>query len=91
MTYDGPMKPDLADPAHRKAYKKELRGVAVGWRFAGLALVGAGGAPLVYAQLRGVPEGVLQMAWMALGAGWVLVVAGIVVRTRYHRARMAEE
>jgi hypothetical protein len=28
---------------------------------------------------------------MALGAGWVLVVAAIVLRTRYHRARMRDE
>lgn len=85
------MKPDLADPVQRKAYRQELRGVAVGLRFAGLALVGAGGAVLAYAQFYRIPEGMLHIAWMALGAGWVLVVAGIVRRTRYHRARMAED
>jgi hypothetical protein len=85
------MKPDLADPAQRKAYKKELRGVAAGWRFAGLALVGAAAPVLIYAQYRGLPEGALRIAWMALGAGWVLVVAAIVLRTRYHRARMRDE
>ncbi|HEX6375648.1 MAG TPA: hypothetical protein VFZ91_07995 [Allosphingosinicella sp.] len=84
------MRPDLSDPQQRAAYQQELRAVASRWRLAGFILVCAGAAALVYAQYERLPELGLRAALMALGAGWVLLLTGIILRLRHHRRRMAE-
>ena len=79
---DHPLPPNLDDAVERQAYRRELRGVAIGWRLFGFALLAA--AVLVYGwhpQARG--------AWISL---FLLALAALAVavvkRTRYHRRRM---
>ena len=78
-------KPDLRDPAQRNAYRAELRRVYRGWRWLGLALVVAGLAAMLW---RG--EGFDRLSLGLVAAGWAILVAVIVLRTRYHRRRMSE-
>lgn len=83
--------PDLSDPAAREAYRGELRRLARGPRWFGLLLVALGAGGLVYAQTQSLHGGLLRpAAWTALAAGWTILIAVIVYRTRYHKARMAE-
>lgn len=84
------MKPDLSNPVARAAYKSELRGLARGWRLLGFALILAGVAAQFYLRTQGIAGGPLWPAsWTAIAAGWVIFIAVIVYRTRYHKARMA--
>ncbi len=84
--------PDLNTEDGRAAYRKELRGVALPIRWGGLALIvlGAVLALMVRNNILGLTNSVLPVAYAALGLGWGLVLAGIVIRTRYHRRRLAE-
>lgn len=80
--------PDLSDPAQRAAYRRELRGVVRPLRYAALALL-LGGTGGIYwhryiADQPGYPA--WGVAVMALGVAGI--ITGIVIRTRYHRARM---
>ena len=75
--------PNLKDPQERAAYRRELIRLHRGWRWLGLAIVCAG---VAWVFVRG--EG-----WDATGialeiAGWAILVAVIVMRSRYHRRRM---
>lgn len=84
------MRPNLDDPAARVAYKSELRGLARAPRWIGFALVALGAGGLIYAQTRGIAIGPLRpFAWAAIAVGWLNMIAAIVYRTRYHKARMA--
>lgn len=84
------MRPDLADPAQRAAYRAELRRLARGWRLAGFVLILAGVAAQFHLRSRGIGGGALWAAsWTAIAAGWAIFIAVIVYRTRYHKARMA--
>ena len=86
------MRPDLSDPAARAAYKLKLRALARGWRPPGFALILLGVAGQFWLRGQGVDEGGLWAAsWTAIAAGWVVFIAVIVYRTRYHKARMAED
>jgi len=82
------MRPNLDDPAAAAAYRAELRRVAIGWRLLGFALV-AGGAALLLASDPDAPT--RRYAWIALAAGWAILIGVIVYRTRYHKARMTED
>ena len=85
------MRPNLSDPAARKAYRRELLRFRRRWRWAGIALNCAGLAALLYSQLEGPPRPVLRMAgWGLIAMGFAIFAYVIVTRTRYHRARMAE-
>jgi hypothetical protein len=77
--------PNLADPAARAAYRGELRRLAPGWRLLGFVLV-AGGAGVLLASDPDAPA--RRYAWIALAAGWTVLIGVIVYRTRYHRMRM---
>lgn len=81
--------PNLKDPAERAAYRRELRGVARGVRLAGVTLAVIG-ALLSLARARLWPElprgAVLAVILLGLGT----MAAGVVIRARYHRARMRE-
>ena len=75
--------PNLEDPEERAAYRRELVRLHRGWRWLGLAIVCAGVA-WVLERGRG---------WDAVGiaaqvVGWSILVAIVVMRTRYHRRRM---
>ena len=78
--------PDLADPAGRAAYRRELRGLVPWVRYGGmaLALVGAG-----VAVIEPSWPGALALAIIALG--FAMMVAAIAIRTRYHARRMRGE
>jgi hypothetical protein len=84
--------PDLNTEDGRAAYRKELRGVALPIRWTGLALIvlGAVVALMVRFGVLGLSNGVLPVAYAALALGWALVLAGIVIRNRHHRRRLAE-
>ena len=84
------MRPDLADPEARAAYKRELRGVARGPRYAGLALIALAAVGLFYTRWQGIEDSALRLAsWIALGLDWLVSLAGSAIRTRYRRERMA--
>jgi hypothetical protein len=86
------MRPDLSDPAARAAYKEELRGLARGWRLLGFLLILGGVAGQFYLRGQGGGERWQWAAsWTAIAAGWLIFIAVIVHRTRYHKARMAED
>lgn len=78
--------PDLADPAGRAAYRRELRGLVPWVRYGGmaLALVGAG-----VAVIEPSWPGAIALAIIALG--FAMMVAAIAIRTRYHARRMRGE
>lgn len=85
-------KPDLASAEGRRAYGAELAGVARGWRWTGLSIV-------ALAAVGWVARAKLHLPWesplgigtiAALVLGWGLAIVGVVKRTRYHRARMAD-
>lgn len=86
------MRPNLEDPAARAAYKSELRRLARVPRGIGFALVALGVGGLIYAQTRGIVTGPLRpLAWAAIAVGWLNLIAAVIYRTRYHKARMAED
>jgi hypothetical protein len=86
------MRPDLSDPAARAAYKAELRGLARGWRLLGFLLILAGVAGQFYLRGEGMTGTVpMALTWATIAAGWVVFIGVIVRRTRYHKARMAED
>ena len=85
------MRPDLSDPAARAAYRAELRSLARGWRMLGFVLILLGVAGQFYLRAKGIGGGGAWAAsWAAIAAGWLIFIAVIVHRTRYHKARMAE-
>ncbi len=75
--------PNLADPAERAAYRRELRGLVPWVRYTGmaLALLGAG-----IAVLEPTWPGAIALVFIA--CGFAMMVAGIGIRTRYHKHRM---
>lgn len=79
--------PDLKDPAALAAYRRELRGVLPVFRRIAVATAVLGG---FYAIAR-VQLALDWPAWpgrVAVIAGLVMMAIAIVIRTRYHRARM---
>ncbi|NBB51886.1 hypothetical protein GVN24_26740 [Rhizobium sp. CRIBSB] len=82
-------RPDLQSEEGRAAYRKELRQVALPVRWTGLGLIVVA-AIWVLAARDGALAGTLIFAYGLLAAGWALVVAGVFMRTRHHRRRMAE-
>ncbi|MEZ0242709.1 MAG: hypothetical protein ACAH11_05000 [Sphingomonas sp.] len=83
--------PDLQSPEGRRAYRAELMRVARFWRWTGLALVTLAAVGFVQVARLDLPWsstlGAATLAGMAIG--WGLVIVGIYLRTRYHRARMS--
>jgi len=77
--------PNLDDPEQRRAYRRELRGVARLLRWTGLALVLLGTAGLL---IGGPQDWWTGPSWFSLAIGAALTLAGVVQRTRYHRRRM---
>lgn len=85
-------RPDLSNPEARKAYRAELLRVARGWRWTGLALVTLSAIGIVQLARLDLPwSSTLGIAVIAaLVIGWGIAGVGMVKRTRYHKARMAE-
>ena len=77
-------RPNLSDPAAQKEYRRELRAYLRPWRMAGLLLV-IGACFWLLFRDRESP-----VAWAAMIGGWAILIAIIVLRTRYHLRRMRE-
>ena len=78
-------RPDLEDAEQRRAYRRELRGVARPWRLLGFTLILAG---IIVVLIRGAGFDPLSVALVA--AGWAVFIYVIVARSRHHKQRMAE-
>jgi hypothetical protein len=78
--------PDLSDPAQRAAYRRELLGIARPIRYLGVAMAVVGATLLVIdATVTPLPKG---LPWAVIGAAFVLMLAAIAMRARYHNRRM---
>lgn len=81
--------PNLNDPTERKAYRRELMGVAQGLRRTGVALAVLGSALiLVNAYWTPIPN---LFTLAAIVGGFALMLMGIGARTKYHKRRMRGE
>lgn len=78
--------PNLKDPEERRAYRRELLGVAKGYRRSGVALAVLGCALIVINALGTPIPNIVTLA--AIVTGFALMVMGIGTRTRYHKRRM---
>lgn len=78
--------PDLTDPAARTAYRRELRNVARPVRYLGLALAFA--ALAAAGARHWVPRLPVAVPVFLIAVAALHVAAGVVLRTRHHRARM---
>lgn len=83
-------RPDLSSSEGLTAYRQELRGVAKPLRLSAFALVIIGALVVVAAIWLSIPHWMINAGYVALGTGWILMVAAVFIRTRYHRRRMAE-
>ncbi|MFZ5796564.1 MAG: hypothetical protein ACRCS5_10250 [Sphingomonas sp.] len=81
--------PNLNDPAERAAYQKELRMVTRPIRWMGVALAIAA-AVLAGLRARYWPEMPMILPLFLIGMAILHVLAGVVVRMKYHRVRMGE-
>lgn len=79
--------PNLTDPAELKAYRRELRGVARGWRYSGIALAVIGAALLVARSRHLIAVHVLVPILIVVVA-IVLISVAILIRTTYHMRRL---
>ena len=80
--------PDLNDPVQRAAYARELRMVARPVRYLGLALA-VGAAVLAGLRARYWPHLPVVLPLFLLGVAALHLFAGIVIRAKYHQARMS--
>jgi hypothetical protein len=85
------MRPDLNDPAEREAYRRELRRLMRVPRILGLLLVVVGTGLVIYARRAGAEGPLMAIGWSLVAFGWLNLFLIIYYRTRYHRARMAED
>lgn len=79
--------PNLNDPAERAAYRRELQGIARPISYTGITFVLLG-VVLAIVRLQWWPDLPVLVPMAALALGAFNMVAGIVMRTRYHQARM---
>ncbi len=79
--------PNLNDPAERAAYQKELRMVARPIRWLGVALAIAG-AVLAGLRARYWPHVPAILPLFLIGMAALHLLAGVVIRLKYHQARM---
>lgn len=79
--------PDLNDPVQRAAYRAELRMVARPLRWMGVALAVVG-ALLAALRARYWPQLPMILPLFLLGVAALHMLAGIIVRAKYHQARM---
>ncbi|WP_242183421.1 hypothetical protein [Sphingomonas sp. CARO-RG-8B-R24-01] len=80
-------RPKLNDPAERAAYQRELRMVArpVRWLGVALAIVAA---ILALVRARYAPQIPMILPLFLLGIAALHMIAAIVIRMKYHQARM---
>ena len=77
-------RPDLHDPDERLEYRRELRAYLRPWRMLGLVCVICAGYWLLFQDWDS------PRAWTFMIAGWAILIAIMVLRTRYHKRRMSE-
>ena len=77
-------RPNLSDPTALNEYRRELRAYLRPWKMAGLFLVIGASFWLLFRD-RESPA-----AWAAMLGGWAILIAIVVLRTRYHLRRMRE-
>ena len=82
--------PDLETEEGRAAYRRELRGVGLPVRAAGLALILLAAVFVVLASrgMLGLSEDAVVIGYGMLAFGWALVITAVFIRTRHHRQRM---
>lgn len=85
------MRPNLGDPADLAAYRQELRRLMRVPRLIGLLLIAIGTGMVLYARFAGINGVLMAVGWGMIGFGWLNLFLIIYYRTRYHRARMAED
>lgn len=85
------MRPNLSDPAARAAYQQELRRLMRVPRIIGLLLVVIGTGMVLFARFGGIGGLLAPIGWGVVAFGWLNIVLIIYFRTRYHKARMAED
>ena len=85
------MRPNLDDPAERTAYRQELRQLMRVPRILGLLLVVIGTGIVIYATRAQAGGALKAIGWGVVAVGWLNLFAIIYYRSRYHRARMAED
>ncbi|HYD12781.1 MAG TPA: hypothetical protein VEC11_08025 [Allosphingosinicella sp.] len=84
-------RPNLDDPAELAAYRQELRRLMRVPRILGLLLVAIGTGIVIYAQRAGIEGALKPIGWALVAFGWLNLFLIIYYRSRYHRARMAED
>ncbi|HEX6740851.1 MAG TPA: hypothetical protein VF079_03530 [Sphingomicrobium sp.] len=85
--------PDLSNPEELRAYRRELMAYQRPARLIGLMIVIGGLAMAFWPRISGrwVMVGSIslqQIGWILILVGWVVLIAVIVSRSRYHRRRM---
>lgn len=79
--------PDLTDPAERAAYARELRGIARGVRYGGIAIALAGVA-LALMRAKVWPQIPMVAVIVVVALGAMLMLTALALRIAYHAARM---
>jgi hypothetical protein len=86
---EGP--PDLSTDKAKRAYRAELRAVANGWRWSGVALIFAAMIGVIYNlqtyQRHGTPLEIASLVLMAVGLA--LFGVAFVKTNAYHRRRIS--
>ena len=85
------MRPNLDDPAERAAYRRELRRLMRVPRLFGILQVAIGTGLVLYARSAGIGGALPLIGWALVAFGWLNLFLIIYYRTRYHKARMAED
>lgn len=81
--------PNLDTNEARDAYRAELRAIARGPRLLGFIIVIAGAGILITSKSAETPAPwLLNLGWLVLGAGWLILLYAMIQRTLYHRRRM---
>lgn len=82
--------PDLSTEEGRAEYRRELRRVALPYRWGGLGLILAAALVVVGASRGVLPEQATLVGYAMLAGGWALVILAVFLRTRHHKRRLAE-
>lgn len=82
--------PDLSTEQGRADYRRELRRVALPYRWTGLGLILAAALVVVGASRGVLPEQATLVGYAMLAGGWALVILAVYLRTRHHKRRLAE-
>jgi hypothetical protein len=85
------MRPNLDDPAEHAAYQRELRRLMRVPRLLGLLLVAIGTGIVLYARFAHVGGALPLVGWALVAFGWLNLFLILYYRTRYHKARMADD